>query len=137
MPSEAENTTRSQFSKLLLVAVSDSGDRVQRWELIEDFSFELCINGCVPAWKVTVPSGFVTDLASIPMVLWSIFPPYGPWNKAAVLHDFLYSVPGCSSFLADCLFREAMAQLKVPLWRRVVMYYAVRAYSSLGFRGKA
>lgn len=126
----------SCFSDLRLRELPNMDGPRQRWELTEDFSFELKLNGMVPVWKVTVPQGFQTDLASIPRLFWMIFPPLGPWNKAAVLHDFLYSVPGCSSFLADALFREAMAQLRVPLWRRVLMYYAVRCYSSLGFRGK-
>lgn len=80
------------------------------------------------AWsiRVIVPTGFVTDFASTPRFLWWLFPPAGTWSKAAVLHDYLYAQPGCSRFLADAIFREAMHLLHVPLWRRVVMYYAVR-----------
>ena len=80
------------------------------------------------AVSVLVPVGFVTDLASTPRFLWSIFPPAGPWIRAAILHDYLYSLSDCSRFLADALFREAMHDLGVPCWRRVVMYYAVRLF---------
>lgn len=124
------------FSELHLHEIQIFSGGRQQWELDADLTLELSLNGFDSALKVTVPAGFQTDLASIPRLFWRIFPPMGPWNKAAVVHDFLYSVPECSSFLADAIFREAMAQLKVPLWRRVVMYYAVRAYSSLGFRGR-
>ena len=124
------------FSKLEKHEVSFQKNGRSIWELEDDFTFELPLNGFPSALKVTVPRGFHTDFASIPRLFWLIFPPRGKWDKAAVIHDFLYSIPECSSFLADAIFREAMAQLKVPLWRRVVMYYAVRTYSVFGFRGR-
>ena len=37
-----------------------------------------------------VPAGFETDFASVPRAFWSVFPPYGPYTKSAVLHDWLY-----------------------------------------------
>ena len=39
-------------------------------------------------WRITVPSGFVTDFASIPRPLWVLWPKSGSWNLSAVLHDF-------------------------------------------------
>lgn len=85
----------------------------------------------------TVPAGFVTDGASVPRILWPIFNPFGEYFRAAVMHDFLYSTAGdCSRFLADSLFREAMKELGVPIWRRVVMYYAVRAFGWMAFHWK-
>jgi len=39
---------------------------------------------------ITVPKGFVTDLASIPEVLQNVMHPDGPWSQAACLHDLLY-----------------------------------------------
>jgi hypothetical protein len=41
---------------------------------------------------ISIPSDFPTDLASIPRPFWSLLPPNGVWEKAAVLHDF-----GCVS----------------------------------------
>lgn len=78
--------------------------------------------------RIEVPCGFVTDFASVPRFLWPFFPPAGKWNRAAVLHDYLYSQRSVSRFLADALFREAMFKLGVPVWRRVLMYYAVRMF---------
>ena len=75
-----------------------------------------------------IPPGFVTNYASTPRFLWAIFPPQGKWSKAAVLHDWLYSEKTTSRFMADCMFRDAMRELGVPLWRRVLMFYAVRAF---------
>jgi hypothetical protein len=79
--------------------------------------------------RVSVPRGFVTDFASVPRLFWPIFPPSGKWNRAAVVHDYLCTTKTCSRFMADAVFREAMRELGVPRWRRVLMYYAVRAYS--------
>ena len=95
------------------------------YALVEPLIFQIGLNG-FDGIRVTVPSGFVTDFASTPRILWPLFPPAGPWTRAAILHDYLYTLEDCSRFLADALFRDAMRQLKVPLWRRVVMYYAVR-----------
>lgn len=38
-----------------------------------------------------VPSGFPTDLASIPRGLWNLFPKEGKQDRAAVLHDCGYN----------------------------------------------
>jgi hypothetical protein len=104
-----------------------------RFELTGPLRFTLEMgNGEI---RVTVPAGFSTDFASVPRILWPIFPPQGKWNKAAILHDFLYSTSGkCSRSLADSLFREAMYQLGVPWWRRNTMYWAVRIFGSPNWR---
>lgn len=41
---------------------------------------------------VTVPKGFVTDLASVPRILWSVLPKTGRYAYAAIVHDYLYWV---------------------------------------------
>ncbi len=97
-------------------------------KLTEDLVFKVQLNGD-QGIRVRVPIGFETDLTSTPRMFWPIFPPAGPWSPAAILHDYLYGLPGCSRFLADALFREAMQKLGVPWWRRVVMYYAVRIFA--------
>jgi len=71
---------------------------------------------------VIVPDGFVTDLASIPRCLWPIFPPRGRYNRAAVVHDYLYGTHHtewrpADRLTADRIFREAMVDLGV--WRPV------------------
>ncbi|GAG72008.1 unnamed protein product [marine sediment metagenome] len=97
--------------------------------LAEDLVFHIGLDGNRGSGiTVTVPAGIETDLASVPRPLRWLFPPDGPWQAAAVLHDHLYTVPGCSRFLADALLREAMSRLGIPLWQRVIMYYAVRLF---------
>ncbi|WP_404402569.1 DUF1353 domain-containing protein [Pelagibacterium halotolerans] len=78
---------------------------------------------------ITVPDGFMTDLASIPRLLWSLLPPHDPdYAAAAVLHDYLYvwKDGAFTRVVADAIFYEAMRILGVPAWKAVIMYLAVR-----------
>jgi hypothetical protein len=88
----------------------------RRWRVLEDFTYG----------GITVPAGFETDFASIPRVLWSIYPPAGKWGKAAVIHDYLYFTGMMPRAAADQVFLDAMEDLGVPKLRRRVMYRAVR-----------
>lgn len=60
-----------------------------RWELLAEFDYHV---GSYPSDTVIrVPAGTVTDLASVPRLLWAVFPPHGRWAKAAIIHDYLYA----------------------------------------------
>ena len=41
---------------------------------------------------IVVPNGFKTDLASIPRVFWALFPPFGKYIRASIVHDYLISI---------------------------------------------
>ncbi len=62
---------------------------------------------------ITVPgdSKFYTDFASIPRFLWPIWPPFGDYEAAAVLHDFLYYSGTTTREEADKVFRDVMIWL--------------------------
>lgn len=97
-----------------------------QWQLLTEFEYHV---GGFPSEEVIhVPAGTVTDLASVPRVFWSIFPPYGRYAKAAIVHDYLYQRGTGSRLYADQVFLEAMAVLGVPKWRRALMYLAVRLW---------
>lgn len=103
-----------------------------RWvQLTRGLTYDFGTSGEGWGARVDVPAGFTTDFASTPRLLHAVFPPRGPWNRAAIVHDYLYRETGCSRFLADAIFRDAMASLGVPAWRRVLMYYAVRLFGWL------
>jgi hypothetical protein len=76
--------------------------------------------------RVTVPTGFKTDLASIPRGLWNVLPKSGRYDRAAVVHDFLYATNGVTRKQADDVLNEAMTYLKVPTWQRRMIYLGVR-----------
>jgi hypothetical protein len=74
---------------------------------------------------VTVPGGFVSDLASIPQALWSVLPRTGRHAYAAVVHDYLYWVQSTKRDEADLVFKTAMQDLKVASATAEAMYLAV------------
>ncbi|EPB4370891.1 DUF1353 domain-containing protein [Citrobacter freundii] len=96
-----------------------------RWRLVEPFEFWLTES---PDDVIHVPAGYVTDLASVPRLLWSVFPPHGRYAKAAIIHDWLYDNALRTKKEADKIFLDAMKVLKVPAWRRLMMYCAVRLF---------
>ena len=62
---------------------------------------------------ILVPAGFVTDFASTPRAMWSFLPPFGTYQKAAVMHDYLYWTQGCTRKQADDILWEAMVESEV------------------------
>jgi hypothetical protein len=75
---------------------------------------------------ITVPTGFITDLASIPRIFHSLIPVNGKHSPAAIIHDYLYAVQPMSRAEADAIFLEAMEAVGVNWLRRKAMYAAVR-----------
>lgn len=76
--------------------------------------------------KYIVPSGFITDFASIPKVFQWLISKFGKYDKAAVLHDYLYFT-GCETRKeSDIIFFEAMIVLLVKWWKRRAIYRGVR-----------
>lgn len=57
---------------------------------------------------IIIPTGFVTDFASIPKFLWSLAPPIGKHSKGALIHDWLYTSHIKGRPWADRVFLEAM-----------------------------
>lgn len=104
--------------------VRDMGDG-KHWELTEDFSWS---DDCD---VITVPTGYITDFASVPRLFWLFFPRYGKYTKAAVIHDYLYSEGIGTKDRADAIFYHSMLTLGVNAFKAWVMYQAV----SMGGKG--
>jgi hypothetical protein len=76
---------------------------------------------------IRVPHGFVTDFASVPKLLWFIFPPTDPrYAEAAVLHDRLYEHHIMSRKDADGVLFEAARATGCTLWRAWCLWLGVR-----------
>lgn len=101
---------------------------------------------------LTVPAGFVFDFASIPRFATWLVPKLGKYNKAACVHDYLYITQpesakpllpnaSCRKLTrkdADGIFLRIMEEEGVELWRRYIMYFAVRLGGWVGWnRNKA
>jgi hypothetical protein len=103
-----------------------------RWQLLADFEYHV---GGYPSHEVIrVPAGTVTDLASVPRLLWVVFPPHGRYAKAAIMHDYLYANAIGTKARADRIFLETMVILQVPRARRWLIYIAVRWYGRGTYR---
>ena len=77
---------------------------------------------------IYVPAGFVSDGASVPQIFWSIFPPFGKYLEAAVVHDYIYEEL-CHKFTkekADRVFKELLKVLRISSVKRNTMYQCVK-----------
>jgi len=145
LPAEqAPASARDRFGgKLFMVLLDDKTHPSLRggrslWALTEELTYAPSDGSGV----ITVPKGFVTDLASIPQFFWDLLPPDGPWVKAAVIHDYLYYTQGTGVWKchprsitsptdytrpqADWILRDAMRDRGVDGFRRNIIYDAVR-----------
>ena len=75
--------------------------------------------------SVTVPVGFVTDMASIPPALQSFIQQNGPYLLPAVVHDYLYWKQSCTRTQSDQILLLAMTEHAVPEAQRMAIYQAV------------
>lgn len=140
----------SRFEGKLVLVLLDNRDgpaiRAGRslWGLQRNLSYTAGDAGDV----ITVPAGFVTDLASIPRLVWSFYPPDGPWVKAAIIHDFLYDTQGTGIWHnhrgntriapytraeSDAVLKEGMADRAIGAWEQFVIWCAVRIGGGLGW----
>jgi hypothetical protein len=105
----------------------------KRWRLIESFSVYTYQFGEEKVW-ITVEEGFMTDFASIP----KIFIPFLEWrdkfNKASVVHDWLYRNQMFDRKTSDKIYLELMLALGINKYKAYVFYYTVRAFGWLYWR---
>jgi len=105
----------------------------QLWRLNKNFRYQSDVYGAL----ITVPAGFVTDLASTPREVWSIFPPWGPYGWAATVHDFLYRVQFVTRDMADSVLREGMRAHGVNENTVAIVYDAVRLFGRVAWSENA
>lgn len=119
-----------------------------RFEVLEEFGYtSLPPDGRDaegPTWsraavEHVVPAGFVTDLASVPAVLWGVIASYGRQTLPAVLHDVLYAAARAAPRAtrarrlrreADTLFRATLRATGAGPVRQWFMWAGVRAFGS-------
>jgi hypothetical protein len=87
--------------------------------------------------SVTVPTGFVTDFASIPQPFWSLLRPDGDYTYPAIVHDFLYWTQTRPRAAADKIFEFGMEDFGVNTSTVAVIYNAVRAGGGIAWKNNA
>ncbi len=103
--------------------------RPQNWILHEEIKYNV---GSLehPRDVITVPSGYVFDGASVPVLFTVFFPKAHPlYMKAACLHDWLYENAGRHTYSreeVDEIFKEALLVLGMPKLYANCMFWAVR-----------
>ena len=131
----------------------------RKWVLGRDLSYTTddLTSGDVEALKsvgvniinntVTVPTGFVTDLASVPRAMWWLIAPFDV-ARAAIIHDLLYKtirqyrwkigidkdmkVVNAAKVAADKVFLLGMrdADPKIPSWKSYLSWKAVDLFGN-------
>jgi hypothetical protein len=97
-------------------------DGRQLFTLLYPFSYHSDVLGCI----ITVPKGFVTDLASIPRLPVIYLLLNGVADEAGVVHDYLYSTGLVPRIKADQVLREACICSGVSSWKASLIYAGVR-----------
>ncbi len=84
---------------------------------------------------VRVPVGFLTDFASVPRILWNLWPPCGRYGKAAVIHDLLYRdvKQKVTRLQADHTLLEGMRALQVDRLTCWIIFLGVRLGGKFAF----
>ena len=111
---------------------------------------------------ITVPAGYITDLASVPRPIWAFISPFDV-ARSAVIHDMLYEYintqykevvsksaaaedgPGSEQEreayrkIADDIFKAAMynSEPSVPKWKIHSAFLAVRAFGRWAINNSA
>ena len=87
---------------------------------------------------VTIPNGFITDLASIPKPLWWLLSPsYSGFVYPAIVHDYMYRCPNHHTrYYADNVFYSALLKEGVSQYVAQRMYFAVRAFGGSHFQNE-
>lgn len=97
-----------------------------------EYNYQTCnpilfkINGEV----FQIPANFKTDLASIPVSLWSIMAPaHSSLIRAAIIHDWLY-LKTCyfTRYETDLIFYYVLRSEGISVIRSTIMYYGVRIF---------
>lgn len=105
----------------LVICPQDDG---VEWKVCTPFDYDI---GEVGGEKIEVPEGFMTDLGSVPQLLWNLIPPIGKPLRGYVLHDWLYFCQIYTRAKSDGVLLEAMEVAGVSWAKRWAIYLGVRS----------
>lgn len=108
----------SEFMTTLDVRMLPETEGGARWMLLAPLVYDSETLG-----TVVVPAGFVTDFVSFE-------PLKDVGQRAAVVHDYLYSDHGTPRETADTVLREALLVVGVDAMLADAMYDAVRLFGA-------
>lgn len=113
----------------IIVRYREEDPKTDRWQLVEPIYYSTSVG------LIRVPAGYITDFASVPPLLWGLFPPIGRHCRASVLHDYWYDNrlfeaqlgAKAARLLADQELLKRLNECR-PSWKRrnYLMYLACR-----------
>ena len=135
----ATNGANPQIAAWLDDALSTKGQLAGRLDMsrfVEPIYFLLAPTSWIPSQdqlkaglpNIVVPRGFVTDLASVPPIFFSLLRADGNYAHAAVVHDFLYWDQSLKRSDADEILRDGMRYLEVEPVNVSAIYAAVKTF---------
>jgi hypothetical protein len=89
------------MDKIVVTYREGIDDKPDWWELFIPLYMQLSDGN-----KICIPAGYITDFASIPPILWSLFPPIGKYNRASLVHDYLYDTQYKQNELGENIARK-------------------------------
>lgn len=122
--------TKDRLTVELLRRRDSSGRNLYR--LTGDYEFSYG-----DGFVVVVPKGFVTNLGTVPRLLWWIVSP-ADLREASVVHDYLLQERLSrkqkgenlvSRWMADAILYEAMEQVGISFPKRTLVFLSVRFFS--------
>lgn len=76
-----------------------------------------------------VPTGFISDGASVPRLLWWFIDPAGEAFEAAIVHDYRLPLDKSKYKIeSHRVFRSVMINYNVKVWKAYIAYWVVCAY---------
>jgi hypothetical protein len=128
-----EVTAESWITEALVTRASESPLKLQRfrepiWVLQEPIEWKPSRPSQQGFRAVVVPRHFVTDLASVPRVFWSLMPRDGVYAYPAIVHDYLYWDQSRPKAEADQILEWSMEDLEVSKAQVLAITQAVRVF---------
>lgn len=111
-------------------------DAGEEWILVDAVTCKVNLENPItkePVTYITVPARFKTNFASIPKIFWFIYGPTGKYNRAALVHDYLYTCQRYSKKWCDKAFLDLMDQSEIGPWTRYPIYYSVKFFAFFAF----
>lgn len=105
--------------------------KIRLWKVIGEFSIHIDRTN----EAITIPDGFNTNLASIPRLLYTIFPRSSDYDLAAAVHDYLYETGKYPRKVCDKIFKDFLILSNVSDKVASRMYRAVRVFGKNHYKG--
>lgn len=99
----------------------------KKWKTANELKVELSDKSIL-----IIEKGFETDLSTVPKFLWGIFPPFGNFLIAAIVHDYLYKTKDKRGRkFADMEMLRISNKLNKNKLDNYTRYFAVRIFGGL------